>query len=183
MSFVVITLNYWIMWQNVEIHAGTRDLYGELLGSINEARYRFLSCPGCLQQTGTVRFHVFDFASHSCPSRTSKVISLRGFHLQDTFRIIATGTVVDTNQSTQLTKKLKLIGEPLKIYKKTAFVKNMFNSTLEVAKFEGAKIRTVSGIRGQIKRACSKPEGVFRATFEDMIKLSGMCANFHAWFW
>lgn len=92
---------------------------------------------------------------------------------QEEFRIVATGTVVDTNQSTEITKKLKLVGEPYKIYKKTAFIKNMFNSTLEVAKFEGAQVRAVSGIRGQIKKACIKPEGCFRATFEDVVKLSG----------
>lgn len=46
-------------------------------------------------------------------------------------------------------KKLKLVGHPYKIFSKTAFIRGMFNSELEVAKMIGSKIQTVSKVRGK----------------------------------
>ncbi|KAJ3031359.1 UNVERIFIED_CONTAM: Glycoside hydrolase 2 (Mannanase, beta-galactosidase) [Siphonaria sp. JEL0065] len=97
------------------------------------------------------------------------------------FRVSATGVVLDINQSVEVVKKLKMTGYPYKIMKNTAFIKDMFTSSLEVAKFEGANIRTVSGIRGQVKKHMLKPEGCFRATFEDKILMSDI-VFLRAWY-
>jgi ribosome biogenesis protein BMS1 len=97
------------------------------------------------------------------------------------FRIAATGTVLNVDEATEIVKKLKLTGVPYKIFKNTAFIRDMFTTAVEIAKFEGASIKTVSGIRGQIKKALSKPEGHFRATFEDKILMSDI-VFLRAWY-
>ncbi|KAJ1650452.1 Glycoside hydrolase 2 (Mannanase, beta-galactosidase) [Dispira simplex] len=97
------------------------------------------------------------------------------------FRISATGSVLEIDHSMPIVKKLKLTGVPYQINKHTALIKGMFHSPLEVVKFQGASIRTVSGIRGQIRKHLRTPPGDFRATFEDKVLRSDI-VFLRAWY-
>ncbi|WOL09219.1 hypothetical protein Cni_G17972 [Canna indica] len=119
------------------------------------------------------------------PPKTGVVALQTLSNNQAGWRVAATGTLQEFNHASKIMKKIKLVGYPLKIFRKTAFIKDMFTSDLEVAKFEGTPVQTVSGIRGQIKKATkaeignnmkqkgeSVKEGIARCTFEDRILMS-----------
>mmetsp|Transcript_3220 Transcript_3220/g.4756 ORF Transcript_3220/g.4756 Transcript_3220/m.4756 type:complete len:1141 (-) Transcript_3220:33-3455(-) len=98
------------------------------------------------------------------------VVAFQTFESDKEFSIAATGYSMESDSNMTVVKKLKLTGYPREIKKNSCFVTQMFSSALEVAKFEGARLRTVSGIRGQLKKAIlTGRQGDFRATFEDRI--------------
>lgn len=100
----------------------------------------------------------------------SGIVAIQDLNMKG-FRIAGTGEVVGLEASIPIVKKLRLVGNPSKIHRNSANIKDMFNSDLEVAKFAKAKIKTVSGIRGTIKSAVGK-SGEFRASFEDKLLMS-----------
>ncbi|RZC50144.1 hypothetical protein C5167_018575 [Papaver somniferum] len=87
----------------------------------------------------------------------------------------ATAVVLEFNHATKIVKKIKLVGTPCNIFKKTALIKDMFTSNLEIARFEGAAIRRAAkeelGNKPKRKGGQAK-EGIARCTFEDRILMS-----------
>ncbi|KAM0671640.1 Glycoside hydrolase 2 Mannanase beta-galactosidase [Ordospora colligata] len=111
------------------------------------------------------------FYGHVVPAGTGfSVYSEKG-----NFKVLASGTVTDVNGKVELVKKLKLIGYPKRIIQNTVFVVGMFTSDLEVLKFQGASLKAVSGLRGQLKGPHGK-DGEYRATFEGAMLMSDIIA-------
>jgi ribosome biogenesis protein BMS1 len=129
------------------------------------------------------------FAGGAAPAGTGVLCFQAGAERAAGWRIAATGAVLGGDAAPKVVKKLKLVGEPSRVHRRTAFVRGLFNSQLEAARFEGAAVRTASGVRGIVKRAASAraaakaaggggkggdaaAAGVVRATFEDKILIS-----------
>ena len=97
----------------------------------------------------------------------SGIMAFSGLNETRNFRVCATGTVLETTTKPKISKKLKLVGYPKEIKNKTAIIEKMFHSKAEAILFVNSKIRTVSGIRGIIKKAYK--DGTIRCSFEDKI--------------
>lgn len=168
----------------------TRD---PIIVSIGWRRYQTIPIYAIEDQNGRHRMlkytpeHMHCFAMFWGPLAppSTGVVTVQSLASKQGFRITATGVVLQFNHAARIMKKIKLVGYPSKIFKKTALIKDMFTSDLEIAKFEGASVRTVSGIRGQVKKAVkgelgNRPktiggdnkEGIARCTFEDRILMS-----------
>ncbi|TEB14480.1 hypothetical protein C9890_0674 [Perkinsus sp. BL_2016] len=117
--------------------------------------------------------HCFCLVSAPAVPPQTGVMFIRDWRAIPNYRVSASGLVLEGAEKMKVLKKIKLVGEPTKVHDKTAFIKGMFNSDLEVEKCLHSRIQTVSGIVGEIKKA-HKDSGEFRATFGHKIQMSDL---------
>lgn len=75
------------------------------------------------------------FYAHFAPQNTGIICFQSIDNELMKFRVAATGFVIEINHAFPIMKKLKLIGAPFRIFKKTAFIKDMFNSDVRPSQF------------------------------------------------
>jgi len=112
-----------------------------------------------------------------CPPNTGILCVRRDCLNSYGWRLLASGSSLAPHTSLRVEKKLKLIGTPYFVSKRTALIKGMFNTDLEASKYQGSLIRTPAGIKGTIKQVLGEllnrnHKGSFRAVFADKLRLS-----------
>ncbi|KAG7996528.1 hypothetical protein I3843_01G165100 [Carya illinoinensis] len=125
-----------------------------IIVSIGWRRYQTIPVYATEDQNGRHRMLKYTHEHMHClatfwgplaPPNTGVVAVQNVSNNQAAFRITATAVVLEFNHAARIVKKIKMVGYPCKIFKKTALIKDMFTSDLEVARFEGAAVRTVNG--------------------------------------
>jgi hypothetical protein len=92
-------------------------------------------------------------------------------HQGTSFSFLFTGEVLFFNNVFKMFKRIKIKGIIFKKYKKSAFIRGMFSSSIDATKFRDAIIKTTDGIRGIIKNTDQiTSTGNFRAIFEKKIQ-------------
>jgi len=114
-----------------------------------------------LRTTNVSKAHEMLFYGPSVPSGTSFVI----FDATKSYRILASGQVLDASGVVEMKRKIKLIGYPKQVMGQTAIIQSMFSSDVEASRFVHARLTCASGLRGIIKNTIGR-SGDFRATFE-----------------
>ncbi|KAI3906426.1 hypothetical protein MKW92_040531 [Papaver armeniacum] len=135
-----------------------------------------------LQYTSEDENCVATFWGPLAPSGAGVVVLRSSADNKAAFQILATAVVLDYH-AVKIWKKIKRIGTPCLILKKTALIKGLFTSDDEVDLFRNLKIKTEDGIRGAVIEA-AKPdcgelnrqptEGIARCTFDRMIHMGSI---------
>jgi ribosome biogenesis protein BMS1 len=173
------SVQQWVKIKRHRFYARKPKSNDPLVVTVGWRRYQVLPVYFNEERGGKLRFMKYmpDFltcwASWYGPP-ASVNIGVTGFqHIKErleAFRITATGVTVEKMGDGNIVKKLRVNGHPKEIFQKTAKIADMFTSDIEATQFVGGLVRTVSGIRGVIKKV--EKNGVVRCTFEDTVKAS-----------